>query len=120
MNSSTKNNTKSVSIADKKTSPTGKDGQKDKSESYTDIKTIIKIVLYPDKQKIVLSPKKIDLRNIFVLGTAIFLLGLVVTSILLFFRAIGQFPVFVAASGVFIGFLLLLWEKANRKKYFGS
>jgi hypothetical protein len=120
MNSNSKTNTKRTLAGDDKIPQTVRDVAKVSSKTNTDIKSMIKIVLYPDKQKVILSPKKIDLRNIFVLGTAIFLLGLVVTSILLFFHAIGQFPVFVAASGVLVGFLLLLWERANRKNYFGS
>lgn len=74
-------------------------------------------IFNPDARRPSPKPVQVDLRKVFVTGTVLWVLALVVFGLLKYLGCCTIKPVIVSISGVCIGFILLLWEYFNRWDY---
>ncbi|MCI1218072.1 DUF2530 domain-containing protein [Bifidobacterium crudilactis] len=74
-------------------------------------------IFKPEARRPSPKPIQVDLRKVFVIGTALWSLALVVAVILWLTGIETLGPALVCAAGVVIGLLLLGWERFNRSEY---
>jgi Flp pilus assembly protein TadB len=72
----------------------------------------------PDKRRVSPKPLKIDLKRVFLVLICMWLLALVVSLVLAILGIIIYIAFYVCVVGVLVGVILLLWERANRAKYY--
>lgn len=58
----------------------------------------------------------VDLRRVFVVGTALWALALVVSAVLVGAGVVDGRQVWVSGAGVALGFLALAWERRRRAR----
>jgi hypothetical protein len=63
-----------------------------------------------------LAPVAVDLRRVFVVGTALWALALVVSAVLVGAGVVDGRQVWVSGAGVALGFLALAWERRRRAR----
>ena len=63
------------------------------------------------------KPVRVDLGKIFLVGTCLWILAVIVCIGLYSANIVSQRAVLVSAAGVLIGFLMLIWEHFDRWNY---
>ncbi|BDR52571.1 DUF2530 domain-containing protein [Bombiscardovia nodaiensis] len=71
----------------------------------------------PDARRPAPKPVQVDLRLIFLAGTGLWILALLICAVLWWCGIDTLKALVVCASGVGVGFLLLIWEHFNRWDY---
>ncbi|MCH4161269.1 MAG: DUF2530 domain-containing protein [Bifidobacterium sp.] len=74
-------------------------------------------IFQPETRRPSPKPIQVDLRKVFVVGTSLWSLALIITVCLWLAGIEPLGPALVCASGVIIGLMLLIWERINRKEY---
>ena len=74
-------------------------------------------IFNPKARKPSPKPVKVDLRKVFLVGTCLWILALIVCILLSSANIISDRSVLVSASGVLIGIALLIWEHFDRWNY---
>ena len=63
------------------------------------------------------KPVRVDLRKVFLIGTALWTAALIICAMLLALHVLVLRELVVCAAGVFIGIVLLIWEHFDRWDY---
>lgn len=74
-------------------------------------------IFNPHARKPSPKPVRVDLRKVFIVGTCMWIVALIVCFLLSSAQIISQRAVLVCAAGVLIGFVLLIWEHFDRWNY---
>ncbi|MEK0306256.1 DUF2530 domain-containing protein [Bifidobacterium favimelis] len=74
-------------------------------------------IFNPDARRPSPKPVQVDLRKVFVTGTVLWVLALIVFGLLKYLGYCTVKPLIVSISGVCIGLILLIWEYFNRWDY---
>ena len=74
-------------------------------------------IINPDVRRPAPKPVQVDLRKVFLVGTALWSVALVVCLILLAFRLPVLQLLVVCAAGTIIGVMMLIWEHFDRWDY---
>lgn len=74
-------------------------------------------IVNPDARKPAPKPVRVDLRVVFLTGTALWLVGFVVCLILSVLHFNVTHILHIAAAGLIIGILMLIWERFDRADY---
>ncbi|RBP97398.1 DUF2530 domain-containing protein [Bifidobacterium aemilianum] len=74
-------------------------------------------IFNPDARRAAPKPIRVDLRKVFVIGTSLWTVALLVSLILLLLDVKALPLVVVCASGVLIGLAMLVWEHFDRWNY---
>lgn len=71
----------------------------------------------PDARRPSPKPVQVDLRKIFLFGTAVWVVVLAIMAILKLVGFETTKPLIVCLAGVGVGILLIIWERFNRWDY---
>ncbi|WP_033495426.1 DUF2530 domain-containing protein [Bifidobacterium biavatii] len=74
-------------------------------------------IINPDACRPAPKPVRVDLRKVFLFGTAMWAVALVVSAILLFAGVPALRVLIVCAAGTVIGVMMLIWEHFDRWDY---
>lgn len=74
-------------------------------------------IFNPDARKPSPKPVQVDLRRIFLLGTGLWTVALLILVALKLYGLDTIKPISVCVSGIVIGLLMLVWEHFNRRDY---
>lgn len=74
-------------------------------------------IINPDACRPCPKPVRVDLRKVFLFGTALWAVALVVCAVLLFLELDVLRALIVCAAGTVIGVMMLIWEHFDRWDY---
>ena len=74
-------------------------------------------IFEPKARRTAPKPVRVDLGKIFLVGTCLWIVAVIVSIALYSLRIVPEDAVLVSAAGVIIGILLLIWEHFDRWNY---
>jgi Protein of unknown function (DUF2530) len=81
---------------------------------------VLEVILRPDRRRPNPPALDVDMRRVFLVGIALWLVGLVVTAVLWRAGSLSPTPVWTCAAGAALGGVGLAWERLRRRTGSGT
>lgn len=83
--------------------------------SVRSLPPVLEVILRPDRRRPDPPPVDVDMRRVFLVGLALWAVGLVVTVVLWRVGVVTSTPVWSCVAGVALGLVGLGWDRVHRR-----